>query len=63
MKDVAFILEAPAWELGVFAGSKGIVYGPLNLTLKNGDCVDCSKGRGNILYYVGGPRLLSTIVS
>ncbi|PSN56716.1 Meiotic recombination protein SPO11 [Blattella germanica] len=49
MNDVCRLLQAPSWQLGVFATSKGLIAGPATLFLSNGQSIDCNASAGGVL--------------
>jgi len=51
VRDICTLLQAPAWELGVTATSKGLVAGPVSLIMETGDVIDCMAPGGE-LYWI-----------
>ncbi|XP_021922584.1 meiotic recombination protein SPO11 isoform X2 [Zootermopsis nevadensis] len=49
VRDICSLLNAPAWELGVIATSKGLVAGPVSLIMETGDVIDCMAPGGVLI--------------
>ncbi|XP_068086985.1 meiotic recombination protein SPO11 [Anabrus simplex] len=49
VRDVCCLLEAPSWELGLLATSKGLIAGPLVLESATGEQTDCSATGGTLI--------------
>lgn len=49
MKDISYILNAPSWELGILATSKGLVAGALSITMADGSVIVCNRSGGVLI--------------
>ncbi|KAJ9585655.1 hypothetical protein L9F63_002555, partial [Diploptera punctata] len=49
IRDICSLLDAPSWQLGVMATSKGLISGPAVLFLESGENIDCNNPGGVLI--------------
>lgn len=49
IRSISCLLNVSFWDLGVISTSKGLISGPLTITMNSGDTIDCDKSIGGIL--------------
>lgn len=50
INDICCLLDAQPWEMGILSQSKGLIAGPLKITMPNGQFIDIpNKPEGEII--------------